>query len=87
MRTYEKKEIVIEQETGCVCDKCGRDIHTIDMSFEFQEKVSIEFTGGYGSVFGDGAEVSLDLCQHCFRDLCGEYIYIPNATSETEERS
>jgi hypothetical protein len=37
----------------CICDRCGKKI-TLDDIVEWEEKYLIRFTGGYGSVFGDG---------------------------------
>ena len=53
-----------------VCDKCGKK-YTAESEdvFELQETYSINFTGGYSSVFGDGNTVTCDLCQHCLYEL------------------
>jgi hypothetical protein len=40
---------------------------------EWQESLQLRFTGGYGSVFGDGTKVAVDLCQHCVKELLGAY--------------
>lgn len=67
----------IRQTTRCVskieCDRCKKQFTASDW-IEWQEMVSIHSVGGYGSVFGDGATIELDLCQACFKLLCGEYI-------------
>ena len=39
----------------CICDRCGKSI-TPNNFVEWEEKQAMGFTGGYGSVFGDGAE-------------------------------
>jgi len=44
------------------CDKCEKEVTD---RFEKQEMVCINFTGGYGSVFGDGLRFKLQLCQDC----------------------
>jgi len=31
-------------------------------------------TGGYHSVFGDGMEIEIDLCQQCLKDLLGKWV-------------
>lgn len=64
-----------------VCDICGLRAEYNDEDFdqgtiEFQEFVSIRFTGGYGSVFGDLDEIELDICQHCLKDKLGKYIRV-----------
>lgn len=69
----------IQQTTRFVhkieCDKCKKQFDERDF-INWQECVSINNTGGYGSVFGDGARIRLDLCQDCFKELCGEYVVV-----------
>ena len=36
---------------------------------EAQEFLSYSTVGGYTSVFGDGAKIDVDLCQHCVKSL------------------
>jgi len=57
------------------CDRCGRAVGVSDIE-EWPEALQLRFTGGYGSVFGDGARVEVDLCQHCVRELLGPYCRI-----------
>ena len=45
------------------CDRCGRLLEHGDS--EFHEFFSIDVKAGYGSIFGDGNEVQIDLCQYC----------------------
>jgi len=47
-----------------ICDKCGKKI-TPEDTLEWQEVVSWQTVGGYGSVWGDGETVGFDLCQNC----------------------
>ena len=54
----------------CVCDRCGKKI-TPDDVFEWEEKYLVRFTGGYGSVFGDGEQIECDLCQAFLSELIG----------------
>lgn len=73
----ESKQIV-----SITCDVC----HTIysldqcnlnyDVRFETQEFLHYENTGGYNSIFGDGAQISIDICQHCVKKLLGQYLQI-----------
>ena len=58
---------------GIICDKCGKRI-TPDDWIDWQEALQIRFTGGFGSVFGDEMSFRCDLCQHCVKDVLGEYI-------------
>jgi hypothetical protein len=53
-----------------ICDKCKREYKDDDI-FEVQEFHHIQFTGGYGSVFGDSSNVECDLCQYCLYELIG----------------
>ena len=55
------------------CDKCKKEI-TDDL--EIQEVHSINFVGGYSSIFGDGYEVDIDLCQHCLYELIKDFYAI-----------
>ena len=58
-----------------ICDVCGRDLSFTDNNYvEAQEMFSYSWWGGYGSVFGDGIDFEIDICQHCFKDAFGEYI-------------
>lgn len=56
-----------------VCDRCGKEIDPDDF-VEWQEALIISFTGGFGSVFGDGTRCHLDLCQECVKKVLGPYI-------------
>lgn len=58
-----------------VCDKCEKVFDREDI-MDVQEMVHVGFSAGYSSVFGDGNVVELDLCQHCFKELAGEYVKI-----------
>lgn len=55
-----------------VCDRCGREAEHEDL--EFAEFLSFASKGGYGSVFGDGNEIEIDLCQHCMKEILGRWI-------------
>ena len=75
MKTY--KSHIVQQEVktleSVTCDVCKKVIPQNDF-VELQEMVFIEFIGGYGSVFGDGDQVTLDMCQHCFKEKLGEFV-------------
>jgi antitoxin CcdA len=78
MRTY-KKQVVeepIDVLTGIICDVCKKsfDIKDEEGIMEAQEFHYINFMGGYGSVFGDGVNVKLDICQHCLNEKLGKYL-------------
>ncbi len=61
------------------CDRCGRLSELGEA--EFQEFASIDLKAGYGSVFGDGNEVQIDLCQHCLKVSLGPWIRVTGAAS------
>ncbi|MDO9529398.1 MAG: hypothetical protein Q7J27_09585 [Syntrophales bacterium] len=63
-KVSEEKEVVV----GLVCNKCKKEFGKDDF-LELQEFHRIRFVGGYGSVFGDAAEIECDLCQHCLKKL------------------
>lgn len=56
------------------CDRCGSLFDHSDV--EFHEAVSIDLKAGYGSVFGDGNDVQIDLCQHCLKTTLGQWLRI-----------
>ncbi len=60
------------------CNKCHKkfDTNNADDIFEMQEFLHFRNTGGYGSIFGDGAEIELDLCQHCVKEVLGPYLRV-----------
>jgi hypothetical protein len=68
-------ETTSEEIESITCDKCKKVYSDI---FEIQEFIEIEKIGGYASVFEDGTKIELDLCQHCFKDILGNYIRIKN---------
>jgi Fe2+ or Zn2+ uptake regulation protein len=68
----ETKEVLTD--THIKCDRCGKTVSIDDEYEEAQEFLELEERGGYGSVFGDGVLIQLDLCQHCQKELFGEYV-------------
>jgi len=47
-----------------------------DPDCEHQERIAIRFRAGYESVFGDGNLVEADFCQHCLKDLLGQWLRV-----------
>lgn len=78
MKTF--KKVTTQELTTLVCDGCGLKA-SADDDFEFHEFISIGHHCGYSSIHGDGNQLSVDLCQHCFADMCGGTLMI------TEERN
>jgi hypothetical protein len=56
------------------CDRCNLEAEVEES--EFYEFTSIEFTAGYGSIFGDGNSIELDICQQCLKETLGQYLKI-----------
>ena len=76
INTKEWMETVIKREiVSIVCDKCKKIILHSDI-LEYQEIFSVRFTGGYGSIFGDESNVTADFCQHCLKEMIGQYCRI-----------
>ena len=74
MRKYKIEIMETRMLSELNCDICGMDI--INTPLEEQESISISDAGGYGSVWGDGYEYQLDMCQHCFKEKLGQYVRI-----------
>lgn len=68
------------------CDRCGRLFE--DGEVEFNEIVSIDQKAGYGSAFGDGNDVQIDLCQHCLKRTLGRWLRVvePGQNTRAVER-
>ncbi|HTD06810.1 hypothetical protein [Undibacterium sp.] len=59
-----------ETVSAITCDCCQTNFSKNDLAwYEIQ---SIEFTAGYGSIFGDGKTISIDLCQDFLIRKMGE---------------
>ena len=76
--TYEQRKISVLETLGC--DRCKKSYSYDETAgvLEIQEFVHIEFVGGYHSVFGDGLGFSGDFCQHCIKELLGEFLVCQN---------
>lgn len=59
-----------------ICDRCSRRAERDDVDCELHEFTSIHYRAGYGSIFGDGSDIELDLCQHCVKDTLGAWIRV-----------
>ncbi len=72
---------------GKRCDRCGRVARASDNDYgmELQEFKTINVDAGYGaSAFVDGDFWTTDLCQHCVREVLGDYL---RRVSTAEDRS
>lgn len=74
-RKIVKETIEHEVTESITCDICKKTFDKEDI-FEVQEFTHIKMSCGYGSVFGDGDSIELDICQNCLKEKLGEYIRI-----------
>lgn len=77
IKEIETKETIVNKRVEFVeCDSCHKQFHPTKMDdyIEYGEILSINYHGGYGSIFGDGANIQCDLCQHCLKKILGQYI-------------
>lgn len=63
---------------GFECSRCKAKHDETDI-VEMQEMMHWTTTGGFGSVWGDGATVEVTLCQKCVKELFGEFATIHDA--------
>lgn len=69
------KDIRPESFTAQIrCDRCG--LLASGGEVEFHEMTCIDAKAGYGSIFGDGNEVQVDLCQHCLKLTLGSWLRV-----------
>ncbi len=84
------KTVIRNEVINLICDGCGLKA-SVDGGYEFGEFISIEHRCGYGAIHGDGNQISVDLCQHCFAKMCGDTLTITdpvdNQTTESAEES
>ena len=70
MIIYKTEMVETQRLDKFICDRCKAEIGD---ELDLQEAYSIRFTGGYNSVFGDMNNVGCDLCQHCLKELIGDF--------------
>jgi len=66
-------ETIIQEPDSIICDRCDRVAQKVSNNFEFEEYLSIDYIGGYGSIIGDGTRIQLELCQYCIKELLLPY--------------
>lgn len=69
----------VEEVHEYICDCCGTSTLFPDGTTnwnETQEMLHWRTVGGYGSIFGDGTEISLDLCQTCLKTRLGDCLQV-----------
>lgn len=72
MREYANVQRTERKLVKWNCSICGRDL--LSSIIESQEAFTFSQKCGYGSVFGDGNEVYIDICQHCMKERLGEFM-------------
>jgi hypothetical protein len=72
--TQEYRERTVYELIACRCNRCGRRLSIDDP--DWQERVSLSWRGGYDSIFGDGADLSIDLCQQCVKEALGPWLQV-----------
>lgn len=75
-----KIPVMVDALSSITCDRCRQtwQANTIDAA----ELISIDFIGGYDSVFGDGSQVELDLCQRCLKETLGQWLRVSDRDHE-----
>ena len=77
-KKIEKVEVEQTIAISKQCDRCKAWYDVEEDVFESQEFHHIRFTGGYGSVFGDGTTIECDLCQKCLHTMIKDYMRSKN---------
>ncbi len=80
MKKFE--EIKAQSLVALICDCCGRESIVDGNDFEASEFISLDFIGGYQSVFGDQTHVSIDICQYCLKEKLGTWLKTTNKASD-----
>lgn len=70
MKTVQLESVEVVSEL--CCDRCG--LRAARTGPVFHEFTSIDHLGGYGSIFGDGTRLQIDLCQGCLREVAGPWL-------------
>lgn len=65
---YKDVKTTKQEITGFECSKCKKRYDAGNF-IEMQEAMHWRDTGGYGSVWGDGATYEITLCQSCAHEL------------------
>jgi len=69
---------VTNKAVAYICDRCKKEYSD---PLDTQEFHRIRFRGGYASVFGDDVDISCDICQHCLKDLIGDFCVVGGVTN------
>jgi hypothetical protein len=72
MKKYKAEKVSMLIPSEFTCDVCGSDL--LSNFLDTQEALSWSNHCGWGSVFGDGSHITLDICQDCLKAVFGKYI-------------
>lgn len=81
MKTFRIVSMEREMLDTYTCDRCHQSLMN---PMDYQEALCWKNRGGFNSIFGDGQEISLDLCQDCVKTLLEPYIQFHGNAYETE---
>jgi len=81
----EFQDRAVQKVAACICDRCRRRM-TPD-EYDWHEKLSIAYRGGFGSIFGDGRDICIDLCQQCVKETLGAWLRITSGDDWAAPRS
>ncbi len=76
------KAIRVNELVSLTCDGCGQQACINDS--DFYEFININHQCGYSSLHGDGKQISIDLCQHCFAGMCGDLLTVTDPLDNTD---
>jgi len=78
MKTIKTRTATIQETVALTCDRCGLTVtrENDDDVLEWQEFMAWRAPCGYGSIFGDGALIEVDLCQKCVQEVLGDYVRV-----------
>lgn len=80
-KTVKRQEVI-----KLTCDSCGLQVNA-ECDYDFHEFISIVHQCGYSAIHGDGKQLSVDLCQQCFADMCGDSLRVTDESNAHTEYS
>ena len=67
---------VVNEIDSLTCDVCKKEFpYDSEHALDTQEFHHIHFTGGYGSKFGDGCAIRIDICDSCLYEIFEDIYY------------
>lgn len=71
MKNYKTQMVDVKFLESITCDVCKIVFENV---LDTEEFISINHACGYGSIFGDGNKIEMDICQTCFKTHMGKFI-------------